>query len=188
MKKEFYTYAYLRENGVPYYIGKGKGNRAYGRHRKNIKVPKDESRILILKKDLTEAEAFKHEVYMIAVFGRKDLGTGVLVNMTNGGEGASGAVRSPGTRQRMSNSMLGLKRKPFSGEGRENMAKAKRGVPLTPEHAEAVRRAHRRGEEHPNYGKTWKNTEETKKRKSEAAKKAWEKRKLKSQQLGEHGD
>jgi len=180
----YYTYAYLRENGIPYYIGKGKGNRAYGRHRKNIKVPKNKSLILILKKDLTEVEAFKHEVYMIAVFGRKDLGTGVLVNMSDGGEGPSGAIRSPETRRRMSNSMRGLKKKPFSEEARENMAKAKRGVPLSLEHAEAVRRSRRRGEDHPNYGKTWKNNEETKKRKSEAAKKAWEKRKLKSQQSG----
>jgi hypothetical protein len=85
----FYTYAYLREDRTPYYIGKGQGNRAYKKYR-NIKPPKDKSKIIFLKKNLLEEEAFKHEIYMIAVFGRKDLGTGILINKTDGGEGASG--------------------------------------------------------------------------------------------------
>jgi hypothetical protein len=90
---EYYTYAYLREDGTPYYIGKGKGDRAYSKHRRkrDLKVPSKE-RILILKQNLTEEEAFKHEIYMIAVFGRKDLGTGILRNLTNGGDGASGVI------------------------------------------------------------------------------------------------
>ena len=85
----FYTYAYLRKDRTPYYIGKGSGERAYIRKRNEIKPPKDKSRILILKQNLNEEEAFKHEIYMIAVFGRKDLGTGILHNRTGGGEGAS---------------------------------------------------------------------------------------------------
>ena len=85
---EYYTYAYLREDGTPYYIGKGKKDRVYSKQR-IINKPKDKLRIIFLKQNLTEEEAFKHEIYMIAVFGRKDLGTGILRNMTNGGEGAS---------------------------------------------------------------------------------------------------
>jgi hypothetical protein len=85
----FYTYTYLREDKTPYYIGKGQGNRAYKKYR-NIKPPKNKSRIIFLKQNLTEEEAFKHEIYMISVFGRKDLGTGILINKTDGGEGASG--------------------------------------------------------------------------------------------------
>jgi hypothetical protein len=92
---DFYTYAYLRlKDRTPYYIGKGQGNRAWAKHRKGISVPKDLSRILILKSGLSEEEAWRHEIYMVAVFGRKDLGTGILHNRTDGGEGASGAVRS----------------------------------------------------------------------------------------------
>lgn len=94
----YYTYAYLREDGTPYYIGKGKGNRKSVLHkgRKNkitIHVP-TEDKIIILKENLTEEQAFKHEKYMIFVFGRKDIGTGILRNMSDGGEGASGHKKS----------------------------------------------------------------------------------------------
>jgi general stress protein YciG len=84
----YYTYAYLREDKTPYYIGKGTENRIYSTNRR-VKPPKDKSRIIFLKQNLTEEEAFKHEVYMIAVFGRKDNGTGILRNRTDGGEGSS---------------------------------------------------------------------------------------------------
>ena len=36
----YYTYAYLREDKTPYYIGKGKGYRINSKQR-NIKPPKD---------------------------------------------------------------------------------------------------------------------------------------------------
>ena len=98
---EFYTYAYLREDRTPYYIGKGSGNRVYKKDRR-IKPPKDKSRIIFLKKNLLEEEAFRHEIYMIAVFGRKDNGTGILHNRTNGGEGVSGAIKSEEIRKKIS--------------------------------------------------------------------------------------
>jgi hypothetical protein len=101
----FYTYAYLRVDRTPYYIGKGKGNRAYNKHQKGISVPKNKSRIIFLKQNLTEEEAFKHEIYMIAVFGRKDLGAGILRNRTDGGDGSSGAVRSEEWRRSISEKM-----------------------------------------------------------------------------------
>ena len=108
--KRFYTYAYLREDRTPYYIGKGSGSRIYSTNRKGLNPPKDKSRIIFLKQNLTEEEAFKHEIYMIAVFGRKDLGTGILRNRTNGGEGAFGALVSEETKEKMRKSKLGKKR------------------------------------------------------------------------------
>lgn len=73
--KGFYVYAFLRENGSPYYVGKGRGKRAWNRaSQAGRRPPKDDSRILILKKSLTEEEAFKHERYMITVLGRKEIG------------------------------------------------------------------------------------------------------------------
>lgn len=92
--RRFYTYAYLREDRTPYYIGKGTGKRAYYKYREGLKPPKDKSRIIFLKQNLTEGEAFKYEKYMIYVFGRKDSGTGILYNETNGGDGCSGRIVS----------------------------------------------------------------------------------------------
>jgi hypothetical protein len=96
MKNDFYTYAFLREDGTPYYIGKGKGGRAFKVQGRCAKVP-PRGRILFLKKNLTEEEAFKHERYMIALFGRKDKGTGILLNFTDGGEGTSGRIMTAET-------------------------------------------------------------------------------------------
>ena len=102
----FYTYAYLRKDGTPYYIGKGTGKRAY-KLRPNIHRP-DRERILLLKKNLTEEEAFKHEEYMIYVLGRKDLGTGILLNLTNGGDGnTSGMIHTEETKRKIGASNKG---------------------------------------------------------------------------------
>ena len=94
VENEYYTYAYLRDDGTPYYIGKGKGNRCFRNGNRNCRTPSDKSRILILKENLTEPEAFRHEVYMIALYGRKCNGTGILQNLNEGGEGQSGFVFS----------------------------------------------------------------------------------------------
>ncbi len=106
--KEYYTYAYLREDGTPYYIGKGKGNRAYGDHKGYVYVP-PKDRIIILKYFQDESDAFKHEIYLIHVLGRKDLGTGILWNRTNGGDGTSGAILKESTKRKMSQSRNGEK-------------------------------------------------------------------------------
>jgi len=134
----FYTYAYLREDKTPYYIGKGEGKRLYKSHKK-LHVPKNKSRIIFLKQNLTEEEAFKHEIYMIAIFGRKDLGTGILHNRTDGGEGASGAVRSE--------------------EFKRNLSEINKKKTLSDEHKEKLRKANI-GKNNPNYGK--KASQETK--------------------------
>ena len=83
--KMFYTYLWLRQDGTPYYVGKGKGNRAYRKAGHTVPCPKDRTHILMQYWE-SEAEAFAMEKWWIALFGRKDNSTGILRNLTNGGE------------------------------------------------------------------------------------------------------
>lgn len=87
--KNFYVYAYLRKSDfTPYYIGKGKGKRAWTKH--HFEIPHNIKNIVILADNLTEPDAFQAEMLLIKMYGRKDLGTGILNNTTDGGEGSSG--------------------------------------------------------------------------------------------------
>jgi len=110
----YYTYAYLREDGTPYYIGKGHKYRINEKG-KYVKTPPKDRRIY-LKTELTEEEAFRHEIYMIAVLGRKDLGTGILRNVSNGGEGTSGYKFTEEQKERLRQRP---KHKPNLGKKRE---------------------------------------------------------------------
>jgi hypothetical protein len=91
----YYVYAYIRKSdGVPYYIGKGKGRRAYQPH-SPASTPKDRSKIIFLETNLSEIGAFALERRYIEWFGRKCKGDGVLYNIADGGQGSSGAILSP---------------------------------------------------------------------------------------------
>lgn len=130
----YYTYAYLREDGTPYYIGRGKGDRAFDTtHR--IKVP-PRDRVLFLKKDLTYAEASQHEIYMIAVLGRKDLGTGILRNLTNGGEGRPG----PKPREEVEKIRKANTGKKQSEQTKAKLREVKTGVPIHSEESKEMYR------------------------------------------------
>jgi hypothetical protein len=127
MNNIYYVYAYLREDGTPYYIGKGKNRRAWNHHKtEQFKTPTDVTRITIIKELLTESDAFVLERELILRYGRKDLGTEILQNRTNGGEGPSGVIRTEEQKQ--------LQRKPKPPGHGAKVSKALTGRKQTEEH------------------------------------------------------
>ena len=83
----FYTYFWLREDGTPYYVGKGVRNRAF---RKGCPP----TYRIVIQEHPNEYEAFIVEKFFIDYYGRKDKGTGILRNRTDGGEGTLGKNES----------------------------------------------------------------------------------------------
>ena len=156
-KNIYYIYSYLRENRSPYYIGKGKEGRAFTKGYKEVRPPQDKSKVKILKANLTEEEAFALERLYILMFGRKDLGTGILRNKTDGGDGSSGAIRSAETREKLRQANLGKKKPKEVGE---KISKALTGRKLSEEMKSKLREGH----------KGRKCTEEHKRKVSEAKK------------------
>lgn len=148
----FYTYLWLREDGTPYYAGKGKGKRAFTSAGHKVKCPKDRNRI-ILQEWFSEDEAFVAEKFLISYYGRKNLATGPLHNELEGGQqppSQKGAKRSRETCVRISLSHKGLdlshlntpevklkRTASYTGykhrdESRKRMSLAKKGRPPVP--------------------------------------------------------
>ena len=83
----YYVYAYLNQKtGKPYYIGKGQDDRIDAPHL-NLNIPPDPNNRVKLAESLSEQDAWDLEVELIEKYGRKDLGTGTLLNKTAGGLG-----------------------------------------------------------------------------------------------------
>ena len=101
----YYIYACLREDGTPYYIGKGQADRAWAKHKYHKVPPPD--KIIILESDLTEVDAFASERKYIQQYGRKDIGTGILRNMTDGGDGVVGHKHSEETKKKITLARMG---------------------------------------------------------------------------------
>jgi hypothetical protein len=93
-----YVYAYVRPDLSPYYIGIGTtAYRPFQAH--TCRVPSDRRAIRILRAGLSWDDAAKWERLYISRFGRKDLGTGILRNLTDGGDGTLGRIKTQAERQ-----------------------------------------------------------------------------------------
>lgn len=103
---KYYTYIYFdpSRNNEPIYVGKGSGNR-YLHHLNSKKKHPFVQRLQSMKNagvepkieviwGLEEDIAYQMEVDYISYFGRKDLGKGPLLNLTDGGGKNSGGKLS----------------------------------------------------------------------------------------------
>jgi ribosomal protein L39E len=107
----FYVYVYKdprpTKNLQVVYVGKGKGQRLVEHQGMKVHNNKGFGNFLSLLRRLElkpiveivaefedEAEAFFEEIKLIALYGRRDTKTGTLFNLTDGGEGGSGHIKS----------------------------------------------------------------------------------------------
>lgn len=151
MKNNSYVYIHVRmDNFEPFYVGIGKTvnfKRAKEKSRrstfwKNI-ISKTDYLIRIIKTNISWEEACELEELLISLYGRRDLGTGILVNMTNGGDGNIGQSLEQ-IKRRVSNSVF-KKGKESATWGRKHTEEEKikmRG-----------KRPSITGKNHPQYGK-----------------------------------
>jgi NUMOD3 motif len=127
---EFFCYTHLRPNGEIFYVGKGSGKRSHNfrtgrsQYHKNIVAKHGAENIIVsVIPCASEAEAFSREMRLIKDF----LGIGYpLCNMSDGGEGPSGAIRSAATKAKIGAAKKG---KPLSAAHIAAMSAGKKGKP-----------------------------------------------------------
>jgi hypothetical protein len=93
----YYVYAhYISGSDEPFYIGKGKENRAWVTQHRNFLwkevTTEHDYEVRILQDNMNEPNALLLETELIEKYGRIDLDTGILVNMTEGGNGGMGVL------------------------------------------------------------------------------------------------
>jgi len=150
MKTKSYVYRHRRlDTNEIFYIGIGhlpNYERAYQKKYRNDLwhniVRKTPYSIEILKENLTWKEACELEILLIFEYGRRDLKTGTLVNMTVGGDGAVGRIRTKESIEKFIKSNSGKNHwnygKTLSKKWKENISKARLSKKIR--HSEETRR------------------------------------------------
>ena len=145
--EKYYVYVHYRPgDDIPFYIGKGCGNRAWSKFgRKNPLwhniVKKNggfDTRLLL--ENLEKTTALRMEAMYINAYGRRDQGKGPLANLTDGGEGGSGCKQSAETIAKRVSKLKGQKR---NQEFRDRMRFLQLGKKHDPEWVENVKRTQR---------------------------------------------
>lgn len=150
---EYYVYQYLREDGTPYYIGKGKNKRIYEKHGK-IAIPKNPIHIQFIKENITEEEAFQLEIEMIKKYGRKDNGTGILHNRTDGGDGLTNPSCDTIEKMKLNNSLgiTGMLGKTHNNDTKKKMSESAKKRGFTKEQREKIAASLNGRKENPEVG------------------------------------
>lgn len=139
-----YVYRHIRlDKNEPFYIGIGNDiyyKRARNKSRrnkfwKNI-ISKTDYEVEILFDNISYDFAKQKEIEFIKLYGRKDLGTGTLVNLTDGGEGIIGFCRNQEYKDKIRKTLTGRK---LSEKHRNNISKGGIGRKHTAESKEKLR-------------------------------------------------
>lgn len=165
---KYYLYRHIRfDKNIPFYIGIGhnkNGNDKYQRanwiYRKNSIwkriVSKTNYGIEVVIDDLSLEDALIKEKEFIKMYGRINNNTGILANLTDGGEGTSGIIRSDEFKEKQRQLKIGIK---VSDETKEKMRishllnkesinkliernKILKSKPLTENHKNKIRNSH----------------------------------------------
>jgi hypothetical protein len=100
-----------KDNNTVFYVGMGNNSRPYTKTKrssywKNI-VDKHGYYVEVLVENLSFEDAIELEVFLISLYGRKDNKTGVLCNLTDGGEGTKNITES--VRKKISERRKGIR-------------------------------------------------------------------------------
>lgn len=134
----FYTYAHFRPDNSVFYIGKGRGRRAWSNKNRNphwhhVTAKHGEHKVEVLAQWPTEQEAFDHEKFLIWCF--RDMGY-PMANIADGGEGSSGYKHRDETIQKMQENRIGEKNQFFgrthSEQTKKIISEAKKADPSKP--------------------------------------------------------
>lgn len=155
----------------PFYVGKGRGVRIK-EHRWQAssllkKLGKKCHKIGIIHKlwkhgldfveevyvrEITEEQAFEIERYLIGKYGRVHNHTGILVNLTDGGEGTSGWLCKPFSEEHRRKISESSKGKIISEEHRKKISESSKGR-IVSEETRSKLSIGKLGEKNPNFGK-----------------------------------
>ena len=145
-----------KTDGVIFYVGIGVPDRPYDNHHRNRAwkycVKKHGHNVHVLCENLSWERACELEILMIAFYGRKDKKQGRLLNLTDGGEGTKGAIRSEDHKKKISMAQTG---RYVGEETRQKMSKLHKGKIMSIESRQKMSDS-LTGNKNPFYGKTHK--------------------------------
>lgn len=130
-----YRHVRLDKNEV-FYVGIGRGDRAYDKKPYNRSkwwhriISKTDYRVDILFDDLTWEEACEKEKEFISLYGRKNIGTGTLCNMTDGGAGGDTLTGNPNLSIIASKISKANKGRKFTKDHKHKLALAKNPIQI----------------------------------------------------------